>query len=139
VARAFALACTTPVHGAFNVAADPVLDGRTLASVLKARWVPVPAAVLRTAIDLAWRAHLISVDPGWVDMGMRLPLMDTTRARTDLGWTPRIDALAALDELLDAIPRGVGAPAPVLAPRPGGPARLIEVARALIPGAGGTG
>jgi nucleoside-diphosphate-sugar epimerase len=139
VARAFALACTTPVSGAFNVAADPVLDPTTLATVLRARWLPVPAAVVRAALAAAWRAHLVPVDPGWVDMGMRLPLMDTARARDVLGWTPELDALAALDELLEAIPRGVGGDAPVLAPRATGGARILEVARGLIPGAGGTG
>jgi nucleoside-diphosphate-sugar epimerase len=139
IARAFALACTTPVSGAFNIAAEPVLDHDTLAQLLQARWVPIPARVLRAGVDAAWRARLITIDPGWVDMGMRLPLLDTTRARTELGWTPTRDALSAVDELLDAIPRHEGGPTPVLRPRASAPGRLLEVARALIPGAGGVG
>jgi nucleoside-diphosphate-sugar epimerase len=139
VAKAFALACVTPVSGAFNVAAEPVLDRHTLAEVLHARWVPIPAPVLRAAVAGAWRARLITIDPGWVDMGMRLPLLDTTRARTELGWTPARDALSAVAEILDAIPRHEGGPTPVLRPRASAPGRLLEVARALIPGAGGVG
>jgi nucleoside-diphosphate-sugar epimerase len=139
IAKAFALACVTPVSGAFNVAAEPVLDGPSLARALHARWVPVPAAALRALVALAWRAHLVPVDPGWIDMGMRLPLMDTTRARSELGWQPEVDALDAVGELLDALPRGAGGTSPVMAPRASGPARLLEVARGLIPGAGGTG
>lgn len=139
VARAFLLAATTTVTGAFNVAADPVLDPPALARALGARWIPVPAAVLRAAVDVAWRAHLIPMDPGWVDMGMRLPLMDTTRARETLGWRPATDAVAAVRELVDAIGSGQGGSSPVLAPRASGPGRLLEVARGLVPGAGGTG
>ena len=139
IARAFALACVTPVSGAFNIAAEPVLDGPSLATALRARWVPVPAALLRAVVDIAWRSHLVPVDAGWIDLGMRLPLMDTTRARTELDWQPQVDALDAVGELLDAIPRGEGGASPVLAPRATGPARLLEVARGLIPGAGGTG
>ncbi|MDT7550482.1 MAG: hypothetical protein QOE84_2876 [Actinomycetota bacterium] len=139
VARAFLLAATTTVTGAFNVAADPVLDPPALARALGARWIPVPAAVLRTAVDVAWRTHLIPMDPGWVDMGMRLPLMDTTRARDSLGWRPATDAVAAVREIVDAIGSGQGGPSPVLAPRASGPGRLLEVARGLVPGAGGTG
>ena len=37
MARAYVLACTTPVTGAFNIAAEPVLDPPTIAAVLGAR------------------------------------------------------------------------------------------------------
>src|SRR3954464_7409400 len=77
------------VHGPFNVAAGPVLDPAELGRILGARPVPVPANLLRLGADLTWRARLQPTSPGWVDMGLGVPVMDTTRAHTELGWTPQ--------------------------------------------------
>ena len=137
--RAYVLACTSPVTGAFNIAAEPVLDAATMAAVLGARRLPFPAAVLRGLVDLAWRLHLVPVDPGWVDIGRLTPLLDTTRARTVLGWQPRRDAGEALLETVTAMGARVGGDTPVLRPRTGVPRRALEIARALVPGAKGTG
>jgi UDP-glucose 4-epimerase len=139
VARAYVLACTQPVTGAFNLAAEPVLDPPTLAALLGARTVPLPAPVLRGLVDLAWRLHLVPVDPGWVDIARLTPLLDTSRARTVLGWAPERDAGQALLEAVEAMGRGTGGPTPVLRPRARLPRRALEVVRALVPGAGGTG
>ena len=139
MARAYLLACVQPVTGAFNVAAEPVLDPPTLARLLGAATVPVPPALLRGLVDLTWRLHLQPTDPGWVDIGRHGPLMDVTRARTVLGWQPRHDAGEALLATVAAMAAGEGAPTPVLRPRARGLARLREVAQALTPGAGRTG
>jgi UDP-glucose 4-epimerase len=139
VARAYVLACTQPVTGAFNIAAEPVLDPPTLAALLGARTVPLPAPVVRGLVDLAWRLHLVPVDPGWVDIARLTPLLDTTRARTVLGWAPARDAGQALLEAVEAMGRGTGGGTPVLRPRARLPRRALEVVRALVPGAGGTG
>jgi UDP-glucose 4-epimerase len=139
MARAYVLACTTPVTGAFNIATEPVLDPPTLAALLGARTVPLPAAVLRGAVDVAWRLHLVPVDPGWVDIARRTPLLDTTRARTVLGWTPTVDAGETLLETVEAMAAGEGGGSPVLRPRSGLPRRALEVVRGLVPGAKGTG
>lgn len=139
MAAAYVLACTTPVTGAFNIATEPVLGPPTLAAVLGARQVPLPAAVVRGLVDLTWRLHLQPTDPGWVDIGRQTPLLDTTRARAVLGWTPRYDAAQALLETLDAMAAGRGGGSPVLRPRGSAPQRVLEVVRALVPGARGTG
>ena len=139
MARAYVLACTQPVTGAFNIAAEPVLDAATMAAVLGARRLPLPAAVLRGLVDVAWRLHLVPVDPGWVDIGRLTPLLDTTRARTVLGWQPVRDAGEALLETVTAMGARAGADTPVLRPRTGLPRRAFEIARALVPGAKGTG
>lgn len=139
MARAYVLACTKPVTGAFNIATEPVLDPPTLAALLGARQVPVPAALLRGVVELTWRLHLQPTDPGWVDIGRQTPLLDTTRARTVLGWKPEKDAGEALLETVRAMGAGQGGGTPVLRPRAGFPARALEVVRALVPGAKGTG
>ena len=139
MAKAYVLACTNPVTGAFNIATEPVLDPGTLGAILGARQVPVPAAVVRAFVDLTWRLHVQPTDPGWVDIGRETPLLDTTRARTELGWTPQYDAAQALLETIDAMSAGRGGSSPVLRPRSQGGHRLFEVVRALVPGAKGTG
>jgi UDP-glucose 4-epimerase len=114
-------------HGAYNVAADPVLDPPELARILGARTVPVPAKVLRAAAAVTWRLRLQPTSPGWLDMGLAVPVMDTSRARTELGWTPRHSAADALLELLDGMREGAGVQTPPLSPETTGPARVREV------------
>jgi nucleoside-diphosphate-sugar epimerase len=133
-ARAYVLACTMPVRGAFNLAAEPVLDPPTLARLLGARTVPVPAAVLRGVVEASWRLHAQPTDPGWVDIGRYGPLMDTTRATSVLGWTPTHDAGQALVDTVEAMGAGRGGGTPVLRPRARGAAAAAEVVRGLVPG-----
>jgi hypothetical protein len=60
-------------------------------------------------------------------MGLGVPLMDTTRAREQLGWTPRHDAASALLELIDGMRERAGADTPPLKPDAAGPLRLREL------------
>ena len=61
-------------------------------------------------------------------MGLAVPVMDTRRARTELGWNPRHTAVETLHELLAGFRDPVGAPTPPLDPKAGGPARIREFA-----------
>jgi nucleoside-diphosphate-sugar epimerase len=125
--RAFALAATRDVRGAFNIAADEVVDGATVARLLDARPVTVPSRLLRAVVAAAWTLRLVPASPGLLDAVLRLPLMDTTRARTELGWTPRHTADEALTEFLTGLRERAGEATPPLAPSvPGG--RLGELA-----------
>jgi nucleoside-diphosphate-sugar epimerase len=114
-------------RGPFNVAADPVIDGDMLGRLLDARPIDVPGRALRGLTTLSWRARLQPTEPGWLDMGLSVPLMDTTRARDELGWTPRRGAGDALLELLDGMRAGAGHPTPPLDPSTSGPLRIREV------------
>jgi len=127
VAEAYRLAVLDDtVRGAYNIAAEPVLDGERLAALLGARPVPVPAAVLRAGADLTWRARLQPTPAGWVDMGLGVPIMDISRARTELGWTPRHTAEEAFLELFEGMRDGAGFATPPLDPGTSGPARSAE-------------
>ena len=106
--EAFARAAVRPVRGAFNVAAEPTLDGAALAHILQARPVPVPRPLLRAAASVSWRLHLQPTDPGWVDLVLAVPLMDTSRIRRELDWAPRYDAADAVAEILDGFRDGAG-------------------------------
>jgi nucleoside-diphosphate-sugar epimerase len=134
VAEAYRLAATEPhARGPYNVAAEPILDVPTLARLAGARPVHVPAAVARAVMDVTWRLRLQPTPPGWLDMGLQGPVMDTTRAREHLGWTPRHRADEALVELLEGMRDAAGADTPALHPRTSGPLRLRE----LLTGVGG--
>ena len=115
-AEAYRVAVVGDAHGAFNLAAEPTLDARTLARVLGARVIPVPPAVARSAMAATWQLRLQPTPPGWLDMGLAVPLMDTTRAREELGWQPRRSSLEAIRDVLAGIAEADGEPTPPLEP-----------------------
>jgi UDP-glucose 4-epimerase len=128
VGDAYRLAVMRDVRGAFNVAAEPVLDPAELGRILGARPVPVPPGVARRLTSLTWRLHLQPTPPGWLDLALGVPILDTARAREELGWQPSRSAADALLDLLAGLREGAGADTPPLAPETGGPARLEEIA-----------
>lgn len=113
LAQAFRLAVTDPAaRGAYNVAADPVVDAAALARVLETRPVALPVRLVRGALAVGWAARLVPVPPAMFDMAVGLPLMRTTRARRELGWEPERSATDALAEAMagmaDAAHAGTG-------------------------------
>jgi nucleoside-diphosphate-sugar epimerase len=134
VGEAFRLAIVNgEVRGAFNLAAEPVLDPEELGRILGARAVPVSAHAARTAARLSWQLRLQPVSEGWLDMAMSVPIMDTSRARQELGWSPGRSADEALLDLLEGLRTGAGLDTPPLSPRTSGPFRIRE----LLTGVGG--
>jgi len=127
VGEAYRQAVVREVRGAFNLAAEPVLDPERLSRALDARPVDVPPRVARTLMDWSWKLRLQPSPPGWLDMALRVPLMDSGRARRELGWQPRVDAVEALLELLEGVRRSEGMETPPLDPDTGGPARVGEL------------
>jgi UDP-glucose 4-epimerase len=115
-------------RGAFNIAADPVLDPDELARALDARKVRLPGALLRGGAAVTYGLRLQPSEPGWVDMGLAVPVMDTTRARTELGWQPTRSSSDALLDLLDGLHEGAGLDTPPLEAGGAGPLRLREFA-----------
>jgi nucleoside-diphosphate-sugar epimerase len=129
VGHAYRLALVNDdAHGPFNVAADPVLDPDELARILGARKLRVPSALLRGGAALAYALRLQPTEPGWVDMAMAVPVMDTARARTELGWEPERTSSEALLELLEGMREGAGLETPPLHPGGTGPLRVREFA-----------
>jgi nucleoside-diphosphate-sugar epimerase len=126
VGEAYRLAVVRDVRGAFNVAADPVLDPQELGRLLGARPVPVPERALRAAVDATWRLRLQPTPPGWLDLALGVPIMDVGRAREELGWTPTRTAGEALLELIDAMRRGEGLETAPLQAGGAGPLRVRE-------------
>jgi UDP-glucose 4-epimerase len=136
VAEAYRLAIVSNVRGAFNVAADPVIDPPLIAELVRARPIRLPAAVFRGAMWLTWHLRLQPSPPGWADLALGTPLLDSSRARAELGWEPRHSGIEALRELVEGLRERVGASTPPLSPDAGGPLRLGELASGV--GARGT-
>jgi UDP-glucose 4-epimerase len=126
VGEAYRLAVTEPVSGAFNIAADPVIEPRVLADLLNARLVPAPEWLLHGAAAAAWHLRLVPASPDLLDMLLRLPIMDTTRARTELGWTPAHTAVEAIEALLEGTRAAADLETPPLSSRTTGPGRIRE-------------
>jgi nucleoside-diphosphate-sugar epimerase len=113
-------------RGAYNLAADPPIGPPELAELLQARRLRLPRRVLRGTAAATYALRLQPSEPGWVDMALSVPLMDSGRARTELGWAPRATSLDALVELLEGMRAGADAPTPPLAGETTKPARLRE-------------
>ena len=114
VGEAYRLAVVGDARGAFNIAAEPVLDPDTLAWALGARKLPLPARLVRGGMAATWQFRLQPTPPGWLDMGLSVPIMDTTRAREVLGWEPRHSSIEAIRDVLSGIADAAGEPTPPL-------------------------
>ncbi|HEX6780418.1 MAG TPA: NAD-dependent epimerase/dehydratase family protein [Solirubrobacterales bacterium] len=128
VGEAYRQAVVRDVQGAFNIAAEPEIGGEELCELFGARSFPLPAGALRAAADLTWKLRLQPTSPGWLDLALGVPTMDTSRARELLGWEPKVTSLDALDDLLTGMRNADGGPTPPLEPDAGGPLRAREFA-----------
>ncbi|MET0152884.1 MAG: NAD-dependent epimerase/dehydratase family protein [Candidatus Binatia bacterium] len=114
VGQAYRLAILGDARGAFNIAAEPVIDPSELARMFGAWQVPVPARVVRALVSAAWHLRMQPSEAGWLDLALETPLLDTTRARRALGWSPRHSSRDALLEILEGMRLGSSAATPPL-------------------------
>lgn len=120
VAAAYAAAAVLGRPGAFNICADDVLGGKELANIVDhGRFLELPVPMVRATLAAGHRAGLVAADPGWLDMGMNAPVMDSSRAKAELDWQPRHSAADTVRELLDGMIAGDGAKSVPLRPRDG--------------------
>jgi len=117
VATAVLSAIEREAGGAFNLAAEPAISREDIAEALHARPVHVPEPLIRGVVAATFAARMQRIDAGWIDLAFAAPLLDTTRARTQLGWEPQVDARAALAEAIDGIADAASTSSPVLRPR----------------------
>ncbi len=136
VADAYVRVLRSDVRGAFNVAAGPVLDPAVAARLFKGVQVPVPGFVLHGAASLSWWLRLQPVDAGWVELGLKAPLMSCDRIAAELGWEPAHDAVSALTELVGGLADRAHTGSPPMAGDPSLPGRLGGLVRGRLPGVG---
>jgi UDP-glucose 4-epimerase len=116
LADAFVRGLLAGTTGGLNVATEPLVTRPLVAELLTARPFDVPPGAVRALAAGSWRAHLQPSEPGWLDMAMQVPVMDTGKAR-GLGWAPTRPTGEVLRDFLAALAGGTGNGSPVLAPR----------------------
>lgn len=136
VAEAYVRAAMSDVRGAFNIAAEPVLDAVTVARRFHGVVVPTPPALLHAAAAATWHAQLQPTEPGWLELATHCPLMSWRRAESELGWRPRTSALDALAELIEGMAHSEGAHTAPLRRRPPLLPRPSAVLAGRLPGHG---
>jgi nucleoside-diphosphate-sugar epimerase len=88
--------------GVYNLAGPGELTMTDLATELGWYSVPVPDSALDAVAELIARAPMVPAQAQWIE-SLRVPvLMDTTKARRELAWRPRHDALETLSETVSA-------------------------------------
>ena len=104
VAAAIALAATTSAApGAYNIAGDGVLSMSDVAEALGARPVRVPRVAMAAASEALARLPFVPSSMEWLHVGRTSVVMDTSKAKSQLGWTPKYTAAETLSGLTEAV------------------------------------
>jgi nucleoside-diphosphate-sugar epimerase len=104
VAAAIALAATTSAPpGAYNIAGDGVLSMSDIAKTLGARPFRLPRVAASAASEVIARLPFVPSALEWLHVGRTSVVMDTAKAKSDLGWTPKYTAAETLSSLGQAI------------------------------------
>lgn len=102
--------------GAFNLAAEPCLGADALAAMFGGFRLPAPRRALDAAAWVGWRTGLQPLHPAWLTLADRACLIDSAKARRELGWAPHFGASDICAELVAAMRAGQPAHSPPLAP-----------------------
>jgi nucleoside-diphosphate-sugar epimerase len=90
--------------GAYNLAGDGIVTAADVAREYGAIPVPLPAWPAQLAARAMTRLPFLPPVGEWVEAATRPVLMDTTKAKRDLGWRPRYTGLEALRATLGGRP-----------------------------------
>jgi nucleoside-diphosphate-sugar epimerase len=98
--RAAVLGRGTP--GAYNLAGPGQLTAAELARELGWYSIPVPKLAVDAVAEMVGRLGFLPAQAEWVTAVSESVLMDTTKARRELHWRPKHDALQTLRETITA-------------------------------------
>jgi nucleoside-diphosphate-sugar epimerase len=92
------VACTVGAGppGAYNLAGDGVVRGPDIARELGLAAVPMPARPAHAAARAVAALPFLPQVAGWVEVLSQPAVMDTSKARRELGWRPRYTGMDAL-------------------------------------------
>ncbi|MFZ1175784.1 MAG: NAD-dependent epimerase/dehydratase family protein [Mycobacterium sp.] len=104
VAAAIALAATAPAPpGAYNIAGDGLVTVADVARALGGRPVRVPAVAASAASAAISHLPFVPSMLEWLHVARTSVVMDTTKARTQLGWQPVHSSAETLAALASAV------------------------------------
>jgi nucleoside-diphosphate-sugar epimerase len=91
--------------GAYNIAGDGVLTAADVAREFGAIPVPLPSAPAQLAARAVTRLPFLPPVGEWIEAATRPSIMDTARAKEQLGWQPRYTGLEALRATVEDPPQ----------------------------------
>jgi UDP-glucose 4-epimerase len=104
VASAISAATTIEGHtGAYNLAGDGVITFSDIAAALGAIAVPVPQTAAVAASEVLARLPWVPAIAEWIHVARTPVVMDTTKAKRDLGWSPRYSAEETLADMVEGL------------------------------------
>jgi nucleoside-diphosphate-sugar epimerase len=86
--------------GTYNIAADGIVTASTVARELGVRSFPVPPRLTQAAARALAALPFLPPLAQWVEVASHPAIMDTTRAKEELGWVPKFTALETLRDTL---------------------------------------
>ena len=86
--------------GPYNIAADGIVTGADVAREFGLLPLPVPAGLGQSAARAVAALPFLPPFAQWVEAASHPAIMNTARAKRELGWTPRFTALATLRDTL---------------------------------------
>ena len=88
--------------GVYNLACPGTLTTSDLANALGWYSVPIPEQAVDVASELVARLPFVPAEAQWIESFRGPVVMGTTKARRELRWRPRHDALQTLRAMVDA-------------------------------------
>jgi UDP-glucose 4-epimerase len=103
-AFALAHAVESRATGAFNIVGKGVLPYTTVLALLGRVPVPMPQIVARQLSKVLWATQLVGSPPSFLDFLLYLCVADGNRAKTVLGFTPRLSIKRTILDFLGIMP-----------------------------------
>jgi UDP-glucose 4-epimerase len=104
-AAVFAAAVGAGPPGAYNLAGDGTVTMTDVARAMGDYAVPVPHAFVGIASRVVSALRWLPPEAEWINIARHPMLMDTTRARCNLGWAPQYTTREALNSMARAASR----------------------------------
>lgn len=82
--------------GAYNIAGEDIVEGEDVPRLLGMRTLPLPRGIRRPAMRAVARLQSLYPAAAWPLTFAEPVIVDTSKARTQLGWQPRFSSRAAL-------------------------------------------
>ncbi|MBX3512287.1 MAG: SDR family oxidoreductase [Xanthobacteraceae bacterium] len=100
VVAALAKAVNETRDGVFNLAGDGTLSLREIANLLGKRFLPLPPALLKTALWIFKTLRLTNLGPEHVKFIQYRPVLANEKLKSEFGYTPQYDAAAVFQRYL---------------------------------------
>jgi nucleoside-diphosphate-sugar epimerase len=96
--------------GAYNLAADGILTSADVAREVGLLPLPLPAGPVQSAARALAALPFLPPAARWVEAASHPTIVDASRAKKELGWTPRFTALEALRDTISHPPFNTSGP-----------------------------